>query len=418
MEPYYQDEAIEIYHGDCREFEETADVIVTDPPYGLEFMGQEWDKTFPGSEYWRVLKDSCKPGAMAFVFGGTRTWHRLACAIENAGWEYRDTLMWVHSQGFPKSHNIGKSVDKLQGNEREVVGKRILKGNAGVSTKEKGGTYVAGASFTGEAEIEVTKGKTPWEGYGTALKPAWEPIIMAMKPLDGTYAQNAIKYGVAGLDIDAARIPTDDNRSRNNHARTGGTSYIVQREDKFIEPSPLGRWPANLVLDEEAGAMLDEQSGECKTGDIKPHKIHNTSSIYGWKVTSGYITSTHKGDAGGASRFFYCAKASKAERNAGCEGMELKRTGSMQGRVDDGNFLTGSENKRQGKGYNDHPTVKPLALMEWLIKLSGGQLILDPFMGSGTTLVAAKRLGRKAIGIEIDEHSCEIAANRCRQILI
>jgi DNA modification methylase len=358
MREYYSDESVTIYHGDCREFEGKADVIVTDPPYGLEFMGKEWDKLKIRQDKWQgcitaeargendlysrkgfrtlpefrsVTHDGWlqmqewhrqwathllgKAGWL-FAFGGTRTWHRLACAIEDSGWQVRDTMMWLYGQGFPKGKNN--------------------------------------------------------------LKPSWEPIIVARK------------YG--DLDIDAARIPLTGEcnleHQQRQRASTSGLRGIGEGGFKDDHEQPLwnqqGRWPANLILDEEAGRLLDEQSGELKGPWSANGDSNDSSGGYGGWAKGKPENAKYHGDSGGASRFFYCAKASKAERGDG----------------------------------NDHPTVKPLKLMEWLITLSGGQLILDPFMGSGTTLVAAKRLGRKAIGIEIDEHSCEIAANRCRQMVM
>lgn len=346
MTPYYADDSVTIYHGDCRDILPSlpkVDLVLTDPPYGLEFMGKEWD-TFPIRDRGARLTGSGNPTAARgfgsnvaygqsrkslvafqefatevfghfdagwlFAFGGTRTWHRLACAIEDSGWQIRDTMMWLYGQGFPKGHNT--------------------------------------------------------------LKPSWEPIIVARK------------YG--DLDIDAGRIgfaanePYDINTKARPHTRgvykPNATGY--DPPISAVNVSPLGRWPANLILDEEAGRLLDEQSGERAMGHF-PKVIKHARIFRGNQEQDERFL-----DSGGASRFFYCAKASKAERGDG----------------------------------NDHPTVKPLKLMEYLITLSGGHLILDPFMGSGTTLVAAKRLGRKAIGIEIDEHSCEIAANRCRQMVL
>lgn len=404
MEPYYQNDGITLYCGDCREvipqLTEQVSTVITDPPYGLEFMGKEWDAPWKKSEgygehnagfndinlrdkdgrqkyklpkpsfiggtnptckncggtkfgndrksrkkcqcdnpkflnyllprlkayqdwsqnWLELLLSASLPGTMLLSFGGTRTFHRLACAIEDAGWEIRDCLMWLYGSGFPKSLNIGNHVDG-------------------------------------------------WEGYGTALKPAWEPIILAMKPLDGTFAQNAERHGVAGLWIDGGRVGVNDEKLSYSSSKKQGVTVF---STGTTEQHPSGRFPANLILDE---AVIDAE----------------------W------------------TRFFYCAKASRAERNAGCEGLP---------NVDGGHFAQ-DEWSRKNMGNcpdgdrepvkNNHPTVKPLSLMRYLCRLTRtptGGLILDPFAGSGSTLIAAKLENRPAIGIEKEEQYCEITARR------
>ena len=385
MKPYYEDEAVTIYHSDCREFDGSADVIITDPPYGLEFMGKGWDKGVP--TFWDF------DAGWLFAFGGTRTWHRLACAIEDSGWQIRDTMMWLYGQGFPKGKNT--------------------------------------------------------------LKPAWEPIIVARK------------YG--DLDIDAARIGHNEPlvetlRTADKFGRThaGGNGWRGHPEEqKLASPNPLGRWPANLILEctcketleggdddfvrnRTDGArpfnnngkntgyttvdkvhgkcvihtdpncpcrLLDEQSGECKGMAVNVLRRGATTGKglgYGSSSPVTPVEAVGYGDTGGASRFFYCAKASRGEREEGLYGVQpCAFCGGLTSKTH-----VNKEGLTVNCIRNDHPTVKPLSLMEYLITLSGGQTILDPFCGSGTTLVAAKRLGRKAIGIEIDEHSCEIARHR------
>lgn len=373
----------EILLGDCLEVMKTFPdnhftSIITDPPYGLHFMGKGWDYGIPNKEYWKEALRICKPGAMLLSFGGTRTYHRLACEIEDAEWEIRDCVMWVYGSGFPKSHNFGKQMSD------------------------------------------------EWKGYGTALKPAYEPIIFCMKPLDGTFAQNAEKWGVAGLNIDACRIegswkevpPNNGGRScgilGNPSQHPGGKCH-----DK-------GRWPANLILSPEAGEELDRQSGFSTS---RAHK-NKTKGPSGWKNSSENEAYSNHNDYGGASRFFkvvkneeefknmesssekldetekeikrsrffYCAKSSSSERNKGLEKKDpLKNDGSNL------------------KGQNTHPTVKPIALMEYLIKLimpPKDGLILDPFAGSGTTIIAAKKLGFSALGIEKEPEYAEIAKKR------
>lgn len=381
-----------LHHGDCLDVmrsmpEVSVDTVITDPPYGLGFMGKEWDT--PGSFVERKSRrragsfesiqgnhnptDSrdrvrtrlseglkyqdftyvwatealrvAKSGALLLAFGGTRTFHRLTCAIEDAGWEIRDCIMWLYGSGFPKSHNFSA---KLNGNSQH------------------------------------------WHGYGTALKPAWEPIIVAMKPCDGTFAQNAERHGVAGLWIDGSRIGTTFDDIEIQRRRSGGIMN-ADLQNKIYgtgwKRSPAGnaagRWPANLILDEDAGAMLDAQSGESKSsgGTGRTTQSIGGRGVYRGGDNRGFF---HLGDSGGASRFFYCAKASRSERNAGLDA-------------------------------NHHPTVKPLKLMQYLVRLTKtpmGGIVLDPFIGSGTTGVACIHEGRKFIGIEKDAEYIKIAQAR------
>jgi len=337
-EPYYSHNGITIYHGDCRDVLpglSGMDTVITDPPYGLTFMGKDWDRGVPGVHFWQLILAACKPGAMLMAFGGTRTFHRLTCAIEDAGFEIRDCLMWVYGSGFPKSHNIGKQVEG-------------------------------------------------WSGYGTALKPAWEPIILAMNPIDGTFANNALTHGVAGLNVDGGRISyngeTPNLGGRAKHTRGDGYGFKEQGDEAHINTA--GRFPANLIHDGS-----DEVVGKFPVSTSSKHTysrgISNAADCGGIKFASPQLEGKTIGfsDTGSAARFFYCAKASRAERGEG----------------------------------NHHPTVKPLALMQYLCRLTKtptGGTVLDPFAGSGSTLIAAQNEGRSAIGIEMDEAYCEIAANR------
>jgi site-specific DNA-methyltransferase (adenine-specific) len=365
------------------------DHVVTDPPYGLEFMGKEWDGQVPGPEYWQAIARVCKPGSLLLAFGGTRTWHRLACAIEDAGWEIRDTLLWLQGQGFPKSADVGKLIDKAKGAQREVVGTKL--GQPGYSLADNGRTNeVYGDLHNPAAECAITVPATDlakqWTGWAFALKPAWEPIILAMRPLEGRIADNAEKHGVAGMNIDACRI--GENPGYKYNADKNGTTFHGKQGERikrtaekagtqFIEATK-GRWPANVLFDEEAAAMLDEQSGITKSSAKPRHNGDFKSVAKGHE--KAHTTFGHE-DEGGASRFFYTAKASKKERGPG----------------------------------NDHPTVKPLALMKYLLTLLStptGGVILDPFAGSGTTLLAAQKLGRQCIGVELDPHNCGIITTR------
>jgi site-specific DNA-methyltransferase (adenine-specific) len=350
----------EVKQGDCREVmatldAESVDAIVSDPPYGLSFMGKGWDHSVPSVEFWEAALRVAKPGAHLLAFGGTRLFHRLAVAIEDAGWEIRDTLSWIYGSGFPKSHN----------------------GDWG----------------------------------GTALKPAWEPIIMARKPLIGTVAANFEKHGTGGLNIDGCRVGTESTITRRNgnsgsHGRYGVDNRVFTREN------PPGRWPANLIHDgsEEVVAGFPET----KSGKPCGMKTGGQGNAFG--KFAGGIPVTGIGDLGSAARFFYCAKASKADRDEGLEGFDLAHPSQITGRK------IGSAGAKAG-GYagttetpkrNVHPTVKPTDLMAYLCRLvtPKGGIVLDPFCGSGSTGKAAVREGFNFIGIELDPEYANIARAR------
>jgi site-specific DNA-methyltransferase (adenine-specific) len=373
IRPYYEKDEITIYHGDLLDVlpqspETSVECVVTDPPYGIGFMEKEWDHGVPGPAYWEAIARVCKPGASVLAFGGTRTHHRLTCAIEDAGLEIRDCLMWLYGQGFPKAPDVGKLIDKAArgvpqgGPDRTSPNHGKYKGGcSGDHPKGRGFGAGPGAFMKDRgqpSDRSLVKEAQPWQGWANALKPAWEPIVLAMKPVDGTIVHNAAMWGVAGLNIDAGRIGTDDQSK--------------------------GRWPANLLLDERAAQQLDVQTGTLTSGKMKAGQHRKAS-----KGKGGYhndmpdeaTASDTYGDSGGASRFFYCSKASKSEKGPS----------------------------------NDHPTVKPLDLMKYLLTLVStptGGVILDPFAGSGTTALAAKQLGRRCICIELDKHNCDIAVAR------
>jgi len=356
----------EVTHGDCRDVMATmdadsVDAIVTDPPYGLSFMGKGWDHAVPGVEFWTEALRVAKPGAHLLAFGGTRTFHRLAVAIEDAGWEVRDTLSWLYGSGFPKSHN------------------------------------------------------GPWGG--TALKPAWEPIIMARKPLIGTVAANVTAHGTGGINVDGCRIegvPPSVPQPKFN-SPTGAVYGFKSGEGRNGEMSSAsGRWPANVALDEDAAAMLDAQSGERKSGVPGVRRTaHDTAAMSGRLAMTGE-PETGYGDTGGASRFFYCAKASRSERGAGLEGMEQRPSYMVENGSKTAAAANGVRYERHTTNANHHPTVKPVALMRWLCRLvtPPGGLILDPFTGSGTTGCAAVAEGFRFHGIELSDEYAEIARRR------
>jgi len=299
---------IQLIRGDCLEVmatleENSVDTIITDPPYGLEFMGKDWDHGVPGVPFWTAALRVAKPGAMMLAFGGSRTHHRLMVAIEDAGWEIRDVIMYVYGSGFPKSHDIGKAIDKAVGAEREVVSSERKKafGYADRPWKHREDANIN--TITAPA----TDAARLWDGYGTALKPAYEPIIIAMAPRDGTFANNALTWGVAGINVDAGRVGRNEpeittTRTADKFGRThaGGKGWRGKPESQTLaSPSPQGRWPANLIHDgsDEVTRLFPMSNG----GNAR-NKI--TENGGGWKQTSKMKNQFSIGDSGSAARFF------------------------------------------------------------------------------------------------------------------
>ena len=454
-----------LIHGDCLEVmrtldAESVDAVVTDPPYGLEFMGKDWDKIGTGRAgnpfdphgqmfreggsiplkatpvYGRKRMPKCKkcggwrynaskssecqcvepewetdtwtypqkmqdwheewarealrvlkPGGYLLAFGGSRTYHRLACAVEDAGFEIRDMIEWLYGSGFPKSLDVSKAMDKAAGAEREIVAeggpvKRMIPGAQQNAT----GSWIKNdeRTFTPTVTAPATDLARQWEGWGTALKPAHEPIVVARKPLIGTVAQNVERYGTGAINVDGCRVGGGGYHWRaSDSGKTSGASFAG---GSFGEgPHPAGRFPANLCLDETAAEMLDEQTGDLAANAPALNRRGATTGTsiggqgrYGTSAPQEVVTGY--GDSGGASRFFYVAKASGEERGEG----------------------------------NTHPTVKPVMLMRWLVRLvtPPAGVVLDPFAGSGTTLVAALEEGFGYIGIEREEEYVTIARRR------
>ena len=487
MKHYYEDGGLRLFHGSNKDilptFEaESYDSIVTDPPYELGFMGKEWDSSGIAydvemwRECWRVLK----PGGYLLAFGGTRTWHRIATAIEDAGFEIRDSMAWLYGSGFPKSMDVSKAIDKRRDDStrvaavcrwlnaervkagvthaqiREALGLdspgsvvsilsdnakshprcptldqwevlRVLigfggemdaevtalngrKGSHGEAWESREITGAAGAMWdqwemrlrghstapngrTGERrDIPATDAAREWEGWGTALKPAFEPIIVARKPLRGTVAANILAYGTGAINIDASRVPAFDSQLAEKYAsvqNAGARSNSVYGDDARdragAEPHAAGRFPANVLLDGSQAAALDAQSGTSQSRIGKPR---GAASGEGWGMTA---TGTEYDDAGGASRFFPTFR------------YEAKAPGSERPEVD-------------GMA---HATVKPLDLMRWLVRLvtrRGGR-VLDPFAGSGTTGEAALLEGMEAVLIELEETHLPLILQRVRKPL-
>lgn len=389
----------------------SIDAIVTDPPYELGFMGKTWDASgiAYSVELWREALRVLKPGGYLLAFGGSRTYHRMACAIEDAGFEIRDQIMWVYSSGFPKSLDVSKAFDKMAGAEREVIGKSSRHGGGVAFAEGHGGFNTEVGSITAPATPEAKQ----WEGWGTALKPAHEPICVARKPLIGTVAQNVLTHGTGALNVDGCRIPTDEDLNGGAYSPSvDGLSQndvygkFQKKPGQFVQPE--GRWPSNFIHDgseEVVGMFPNTESGQ-------PCGIKAGGQGNAFGHFQGGIPVTGFGDSGSAARFYYVAKASRAERDLGLDGP--KRTGGGISGTLDGSLLTGSGNERDNQMRNHHPTVKPVALMRYLVRLvtPPNGTVLDLFTGSGTTWCACKVEGFKFIGIEMNPEYAEIAEKR------
>jgi len=420
----------------------SIDSIVTDPPYGLSFMGKKWDYDVPSQEIFEECLRVLKPGGHLLSFAGSRTYHRMAVRVEDAGFEIRDQIMWIYGSGFPKSQNISKMIDKKAGVEREVIGEydpRSKFDGSNRSDREIGGQQVA-PSKTSKLSITApaTDEAKQYEGWGTALKPAHEPIVMARKPLsEKTVVNNVLEWGTGGINIDESRISTNDTLGGGAtkgsvlaidgfdrpwmHDEEQMKEFSDKMKEKVEHAQTLGRFPANIILDKEAGKILDEQSGISKsTGGRSGNKEGvGQNGIYG--QYSGEVRDENPGlgDVGGASRFFYCPKTSKRDRNEGLEDFEDKEApkrddGQPYGMNTNKFRPDGSERKAVQPKKNNHPTVKPTDLMLYLIRLvtPKGGTTLDPFMGSGSTGKAAIRGGFDFVGIEREEEYMEIAEAR------
>jgi DNA modification methylase len=480
-----------IIQGDCLEVikqmdDNSIDAIVTDPPYGLSnhkpqdvkdclrawledkpyttnkkgFMGKTWDGWVPGPEVWKECLRVLKPGGHMLVFAGTRSMDLMSMAVRLSGFELRDSIGWTHSDsdsapllawvygsGFPKSLGVSKAIDKAAGAEREVVGSNLVpvdltitgfreNAKSGVSTVASGKPNYE-VSLTTPATAEAKQ----WQGWGTALKPSWEPLICARKPLEGTVAQNVLKHGTGALNIDGCRVAINNavDDPRLGGAGTWSTDKMAKNvyEGKYsgerIRSSRLGRWPANLILTypedeyDETGKLLpnparDEVTGlfpeTKKAGNIEESDMSGGTSVFG--IVQRKVNPAIPGDKGGsAARFFYTAKSSKSDREEGLEGLPSR----------DGGHYAQDEWSRQNMGNtpdakreprrNHHPTVKPTKLMQYLCRLvtPPGGLILDPFTGSGSTGKGAVKEGFRFIGIELDPEYCHIARARIKAVI-
>lgn len=367
--------------------------VVTDPPYELGFMDRDWDESGIAfdEEFWSEVRRVLKPGGHVLSFGGARTHHRLMVAIENSGFEIRDTLMWVYASGFPKSHNVNRGIDKELGreDEREVVGTEqrlnepsgLVKAGRGSESREK---------ITREITAPASEEAKKWEDWGTALKPCYEPIVLARKPLsEDTIAQNTLKHSTGAINIDGCRMPTDDDTQRQAGDRQSDT---YEEAGGMFKPGKGavsgghedGRWPTNFFIGERTSVLLDKQGGKTKSQVRNPTgDTQGSDRVAMGEVTTPDTTERGYNDSGGISRYFYSPKPHKKEKNIGCED-------------------------------NYHPTVKPIELTSYLIRMVTPEegKVMDPFLGSGTTALAAILEDREFIGIELDNEKADLSKQR------
>jgi site-specific DNA-methyltransferase (adenine-specific) len=411
-----QDDCIEAMRQmpDC-----SVDSIVTDPPYELGFMGKSWDSSGIAFrvEVWQEALRILKPGGHLLAFSGSRTYHRMAVAIEDAGFEIRDQIMWVYGSGFPKSLNIAKALDKIQGVEPTVIGERMAQGSA----RKIKGTNAAANKIPNSGSLEYDETviyqttatsdiAKQWQGWGTALKPAHEPIVMARKPLESTVAENVLKYGTGGINIDATRVGSEVLQEHTSgHIPNDRGEWGLK--EGFIMPERVGRFPANFIHDgsDEVVELFPDTapSKAAARGGTNPNPMD-----WGNERLDGNLIKGHNDLGGSAARFFYCAKASKRDRNEGLDGFEKAQQDPSR---KEGN--PGGDNPRNrgvNKVANHHPTVKPTDLMQYLVRLvtPPNGTVLDPFMGSGSTGKACVYEGFEFIGIEQSAEYLEIARAR------
>lgn len=362
---------------------ESIDAIVTDPPYGIAFMGKAWDISVPGVDVWSECLRVLKPGGHLLAFAGTRTQHRLATRIEDAGFEIRDLVAWVYGSGFPKSLDVAKAIDKADGFWR-----RRSDGPVSSNGSMSGPNYARTPKG-----MPITHDARRWDGWGTALKPAMEPITVARKPLAGTVAENVTTYGTGALNVDGCRVQhvsesdralaTPQGRVTGKPGALAGKTQHNGGRSEFERPdTSMGRWPANLIHDGSDEVVALFPDGEF-------------------------------GDSGSAARFFYCPKTAKEERNRGCSSLPVRQTIGGGGFNNPMSSAYGSE---KAPARNHHPTVKPVDLMRYLCRLVTPPrgVVLDPFAGSGSTGVAAIAEGFRFVGVELSPEYFEIATARIR----
>ena len=447
-----------LLNGDCieqmqklKDEGKLVDSVVTDPPYHLTsiverygkdgsapakdkdglyqrqargFMGKEWDGGDIAfrTDTWKLAYDLLKPGGYLLAFSASRNYHRMAVAIEDAGFEIRDQIMWIYGSGFPKSLNIGKAIDKRNGVQGDVIGTRK------VTSSDIGQNSGWNHLNTDRGDYEYREIMNEYEGWGTALKPAHEPIVMARKPLEGSNVDNVLKYGTGGINIDACRIQGDDTggerkittrKSRDeNNVWTDENSGMKQEENHFADADPKGRYPANVIHD---GSDVVQEIFPQTSKSVSTKRTRKTVGMFGMPND----TTPEYDDEGTAARYFYCPKTSAEERNRGLESFTAKpmawgnqaKAELKRGNLDfKGNQGDGSKHNKVAMRLNTHPTVKPQELMKYLCRLvtPQGGVVLDPFMGSGSTGMAAKDEGFDFIGIEKEKEYFEIAEARIK----
>jgi site-specific DNA-methyltransferase (adenine-specific) len=456
MELYSSNDSYKLYKGDMRNMldvikKESIDAVLTDPPYELNFMNKGWDNSgiaFQPST-WTKCYEVLKPGGYLLAFGGSRTFHRIACAIEDAGFEIRDTIMWLYGSGFPKSMALDKALEgKLTtGNANKtqfhkLSGEQEDKHHYGFTTSNKEQGFrpkdytIEGESNTYLKKLEPTTDLAKkYSGWGTALKPSFEPIIVARKPFKSSLVDNVIEYGVGGINIDECRVETQDKDIMRKRLGGYNKEYVNGNNDykgMNNQPNDLGRFPANTILtydesdfNEVCGGFPNTKSNYEKPNANHTFKGNKDAFTYGYKMRygSGYE------DSGSAARYFYCAKASKKDRDEGLEEFEEKMYGMSGG--SQAAIKRGEEYHKEELGLNQtklrkntHPTVKPTELMQYLVRLVSpdGATILDPFNGSGSTGKAVMYENRernknyKYIGIELTEEYLPISKARIEYV--
>ena len=403
---------------------DSFDAMLCDPPYGIEFMGKRWDHGVPSAIVWREALRVLKPGAFALVACGTRTQHRMASALEDAGFEIRDIIAWLYGSGFPKSLDVSKAIDKAAGGDREVVGKS----NRCIGPSQAGANGIGTFKETNwEASNLVTAPATPdagrWAGYGTALKPAMELWTLVRKPLDGTVAANALKHGVGGLNIDGSRVEVTGEHGGRDGEASAGRRYTNNGSTNFAATpgprggAPEGRWPANVIHDGSPEVLAGFPVTETWAASPAARgQGDGGGSMFGL----GGINQ-RDADSGSAARFFYTAKASRAEREAGLDDFTMQTAdpyAEHRGRrMPEGSDRFDGHPARQGR--NPHPTVKPIALTTYLARLllpperDTPRRILVPFAGTGSEVIGAAHAGwEHVVGIEIDAAYARIARAR------
>ena len=427
MQLYSESKEYKLYKGNMLDMLEviksnSIDAIITDPPYELNFMGKGWDKSGIAFnvEAWKKCYEALKPGGHLLAFGGSRTFHRIACAIEDAGFEIRDTIMWLYGSGFPKSMDIGLAIDKKMGVDNRTGNVRT----DGKATNSGSGCYNCndGKDSSMKKVFEERQSQNEWAGWGTQLKPSYEPIIVARKPVENSVIDNVMKYGVGGINIDECRVPAKQGEYEIKHyTKEDCFQNLKPKESKFqVEPQPDGRFPANVILtyddtdfDEVCGGFPNTKTGVVNVGNTNSKGLFGSGKTFIPNQING-------GDEGSASRYFYCAKASKFDRDEGLDIFTESKVNDGRKKPVDNAFQRGETPRK-----NVHPTVKPVDLMRYLVRLVSpkGATILDCFNGSGSTGKAVmfenkeRNANYKYIGIELTEEYLPISKARIEYVI-